>query len=90
MKPQNLALSGVVLSLAGLAGLGISRIKLGATYDALDGSSTSAASLAESVSVSIGPAAGGALMALTGVLLLFSLWNWWKGRRHPFTLMPDE
>jgi len=88
MKPKTLALSGLILILAGTAGAGISRIRLAATYDALDGSPTSPASVAEAVGGAIGPAAIGSLLALAGVImLLLSLWNWWKLRsRRRFTL----
>ena len=78
MKPETVLRTGVVLLLMGLTGLGIALTDLASSYNAM--AVPSAAAIAESVSISIVPAAIGAPLILVGLIFLFV--SWWNSPRH--------
>jgi len=76
VKPKNLKRTGLVLILAGLAGVGMTAAGMINSYktEAI----SSAPTLAEAISDSMVPASIGAPLVLAGLILIVH--GWWRGR----------
>ena len=76
MKPKNLKRTGLVLILAGMAGVVMTAVGMSNAYKTE--ASDSAPAFAEAISDSLLPATIGTPLVLAGLIL--ALLGWWRGR----------